>query len=61
MTAKRIKAEPVREMCGDICDMTLRRWVETREFPKPIYIGRQRYWREDEVVAWLETQSETAE
>lgn len=60
MTSKRIKAEPVRELCGDICDMTLRRWMKFRSFPAPIYIGRQRYWREDDVVSWLDGQSEVA-
>ena len=57
---KRIKAEPTRELCGGICDMTLRRWMDLRGFPRPIYIGRVRYWREDEVAEWLEAQADNA-
>ncbi|EEX10095.1 conserved domain protein [Ruegeria lacuscaerulensis ITI-1157] len=36
--------------------MTLHRWLNNPElnFPRPIYIGRRRYWREAEVVAWLD-------
>ena len=58
--SKRIKAETVRENCGGICDMTLRRWMKGRDFPKPIYIGRVRYWREDDVNDWLESQPQEA-
>jgi predicted DNA-binding transcriptional regulator AlpA len=37
-----------------ICDMTLSRWVsdERKDFPKPVYFGRFRYWRLAELVAW---------
>jgi predicted DNA-binding transcriptional regulator AlpA len=32
------------------------RWQDNPEliFPRPIYIGRRRYWREAEIIAWLE-------
>ena len=29
-------------------------------FPKPIYIGRIRYWKKSEVIAWLDAQPEVA-
>lgn len=53
---RRIRAAVVRQMCGGISDMTLWRWLENPElnFPRPIYIGRRRYWRESDIVAWLE-------
>ncbi|MGS4945558.1 helix-turn-helix transcriptional regulator [Meridianimarinicoccus sp. RP-17] len=56
-----IKAARVREICGGISDMTLWRWLENAEmgFPRPVYIGRRRYWREADVVAWLELQRES--
>ncbi|MEM9395479.1 MAG: AlpA family phage regulatory protein [Pseudomonadota bacterium] len=59
---RRIQAHRVREICGGISDMTLWRWLNTPEmdFPKPIYIGRRRYWREEEVHAWLEAQEVAA-
>lgn len=53
---RRIPAGTVQQMCGDISAMTLHRWLNNPEldFPKPQYIGRRRYWREADVVAWLE-------
>ena len=56
MTDKRIQAATVRALCGDISDMTLWRWINERDFPKPIYIARRRYWRESDVLEWLEAQ-----
>jgi predicted DNA-binding transcriptional regulator AlpA len=52
----RIQAATVRQMCGGISDMTLWRWLENPEldFPRPIYIGRRRYFREAEIIFWLE-------
>ena len=34
--------------------------AEESDFPKPIYIGRVRYWKESDVLAWLDAQSQTA-
>ena len=51
---KRIQAAAVRALCGDISDMTLWRWIDKRDFPKPTYIARRRFWRESDVLAWLE-------
>lgn len=55
---RRIPAATVREMCGGVSDMTLWRWLanEPLSFPKPIYIGNRRYWREAEVIEWLDSQ-----
>lgn len=53
---RRITANQVRHLCGDVSDMTLWRWLAApgSTFPKPIYIGRRRYWREAEVIEWLD-------
>ena len=53
---RHITAFAVRDFCGGISDMTLWRWLhdEDLDFPKPIYIGRRRYWKEGEIVSWLE-------
>lgn len=56
MNEKRITAAQVRALCGDISDMSLWRWIADRDFPKPVYIARRRYWREADVIAWLEAQ-----
>lgn len=59
---RRIRAAVVRQMCGGISDMTLWRWLENPElnFPRPIYIGRRRYWREADIVVWLEAREVSA-
>lgn len=54
---RRIQAAQVRALCADISDMTLWRWINERDFPKPIYIGRRRYWRESDVSRWLDDQA----
>ncbi len=56
-----ISAAAVRRLCGDISDMTLYRLANdpTSTFPKPIYIGRFRFWREVDVVAWLNSRPTT--
>ena len=54
---RRINSAAVRELCGGISDMSLWRWQNDDElnFPKPIYIGKRRYWKEADIVAWLES------
>lgn len=59
-TEKRMQAAAVRALCGDISDMTLWRWIDKRDFPKPTYIARRRFWREADVIAWLDAQAENA-
>jgi len=60
MTEKRIQAAAVRALCGDVSDMTIWRWLNdpAMDFPKPVYIGNRRYWREAEIIAWLDAQTE---
>lgn len=56
---KRINAGRVCEMCGGVSSMSLHRWLNdpNMDFPKPIYIARRRYWREADVIEWLEARS----
>jgi len=60
MTLKLMTAAAVREALGGVSDMTLWRWLKdpALNFPKPIYISKRRYWRFEEVLAWMESQSE---
>ena len=60
MENKLISANAVRELCGGVSDMALWRWLHHPElnFPKPIYIGRRRYWREADLAAWIESRAE---
>ncbi|WP_425050754.1 helix-turn-helix transcriptional regulator [Psychromarinibacter sp. S121] len=59
---RRVNAARVCELCGGVSDMSLWRWLNdpALSFPKPIYIARRRYWREAEVIAWLEAREVAA-
>lgn len=53
---RRVSAARVRELCGGVSNMSLHRWLNDEDlgFPKPIKIGGRRYWRESDIVAWLD-------
>lgn len=57
-----LPASAVREKFG-VTDMTLWRWLDDEElaFPRPIYIKRNRYWREDDLAAWLDAAAEVSQ
>lgn len=59
---RRIPAARVRELCGGVSDMSLFRWLHNPAlgFPRPIYISRRRYWREAEILTWLDARAEAA-
>ena len=59
-----ISASDVRKMIGNVSDMTIWRWLkdEKLSFPKPIYVQRRRFWRESELLSWINNrQSELPE
>lgn len=62
MDKKLIPAATVRELCGGVSDMTLWRWLASTalDFPRPIHISRRRYWRQADVLAWVDAQTEVA-
>ena len=62
MEYKLVSATSVRNDLGGISDMTLWRWLNNPalNFPKPIYITRRRYWRDVEIIAWLDLKAEVA-
>lgn len=56
MTQRLVNSTRLRsELLGGISDMSLWRWLHdpSLEFPRPLYIGRRRYWREHEVTRWI--------
>lgn len=59
---KRIQASAVRGLCGDTSDMWLWRRLNEpgSDFPKPVYIARRRYWKESEIIDWLDAQPQQA-
>jgi predicted DNA-binding transcriptional regulator AlpA len=62
MTQKLMTAASVREALGGVSDMTMWRWLNepTMKFPQPIYINRRRYWREGQIVDWLQGRQQEA-
>jgi predicted DNA-binding transcriptional regulator AlpA len=48
-----IDAAAVRQMCGGISDMTLRRWIARGILPQPQHIERIRRWRRGAVLSAL--------
>jgi predicted DNA-binding transcriptional regulator AlpA len=57
---RHIPSSSVREMCGGISDMSLWRWCKHSDFPQPVRINRRRYWKEQELIEWLERQRQDA-
>lgn len=55
---RRIQAKPVRDLIGGVSDMWLHRRLADPEsdFPRPVKIGSRRFWREREILAWLDAQ-----
>lgn len=53
---RRLPSGAIREICGGVSKTTLHRWLNRPElgFPRPITIGKRNYWREAEVLAWLD-------
>jgi predicted DNA-binding transcriptional regulator AlpA len=45
----------LRHLCGGISDMSLWRWLADEElgFPRPLTVGKRRYWRRGDVIAWI--------
>ena len=54
-----ITAAAVRDLCGGVSEMSLWRWLQddAMAFPKPVVIARRRYWREAEVLAWVDART----
>lgn len=62
MERKLISAKTVRELCGNISDMSLWRWLNDPAlgFPRPVYIQKRRFWREAEILEWIEARDVAA-
>ncbi len=57
-----LPARRVWERYG-ITSMTLHRWQrdERLGFPQPVYVGRFRYWKMHELIAWEQSRPRTSE
>lgn len=60
---KRVGSDRVRELIGDVSYMTLHRLKTDKDanFPTPIKIGQRNYWRESDVIAWMDSLQADAE
>lgn len=61
-SARLIPSQVVRNLCGGISLATLERWTRRPDlaFPKARKIGDRRFWREAEVIAWLDSREVAA-
>ncbi len=57
----RIKIADVERLTG-VHRQTIWRWYSTAggTFPRPHYLGRDRFWMRSEVLAWIEQQTNAA-
>jgi hypothetical protein len=53
----------VRAHFGGRSKMCIERWLrrEGLDFPKPIYIAGQRYWRRGDILAFVERQAQASQ
>lgn len=56
-----IPARTVREILGNVSDMTLWRWLHDEHykdlnFPKPITIATRRYWKRINIESFIDQQ-----
>lgn len=56
---RRIAIHSVTDLCGGVHPATIDRWLKNPKlaFPKPITLGRIRYWREADILAWLDARA----
>jgi predicted DNA-binding transcriptional regulator AlpA len=50
--AERLDMTQVERLVGN-CRRTVERWILTKGFPAPRYLGRKRLWLVSEVRAWI--------
>ena len=57
-----VNAIQTRQLCGNISEMTLHRWLKDveLEFPRPVRINHRRYWRLGRIRAFWARQQEVA-
>jgi predicted DNA-binding transcriptional regulator AlpA len=50
-----LNTRTTRQRCGSISESTLDRWIKDPDlaFPRPIFIGRRRYFKEADIGAWI--------
>ena len=55
---KKINSRQLREMLGDISDMSLWRLLNDSylKFPQPTYVNRRRLWSSKEIQEWFDKQ-----
>ncbi len=52
-----VRSTTVKESFGGISDMTLWRWIQYREFPKPTKLNGRNYWVPSDIERWIQNQA----
>ena len=52
-----VRSHTVRESFGGISEMTLWRWIQYREFPKPTKLNGRNYWSPADIEHWKQSQA----
>ncbi len=53
------KAHDIRRIFG-VTDMTIHRWIKDGKLPKPIKMGRIRYWKKEDVDSIVNSEPGTS-
>ena len=55
---RKINSKQLREMLGNISDMSLWRLLHDKykKFPQPTYVNRRRFWSSKEIQEWFDKQ-----
>ena len=55
--AQLVRSDTVKASFGGISDMTLWRWIQHRNFPKPTKLNGRNYWSPTDIEQWKQTQA----
>ncbi len=61
MSERYDNADQLRERLGGISKSALQRYVKTPDFPKPIILGRRRFWPHSAIEAFMSAKFEQAQ
>ncbi|QJF50692.1 helix-turn-helix transcriptional regulator [Roseobacter ponti] len=56
LSDRRLTIKAVRDLCGGVSHMWIERRLAETDFPKPVKIGRLRFWSERAITLWWEEQ-----
>jgi predicted DNA-binding transcriptional regulator AlpA len=51
-----LKTKQVRQRYGSVSEMWIERRMKDDAFPRPVFFGSLRFWRESDLLAWERAQ-----